>query len=63
VALIAGETCPSASKYSVEDEETVLAGMPIENNADAVAARAVLRRSEIAAEIMRVAAVCSIAVC
>jgi hypothetical protein len=60
---MAGETCPSVSKYNVEDEETVLAGMPIENNADAVAARAVLRRSEIAAEIMRVAAVCSIAVC
>ena len=58
-----GEERPSVSRNNVDVDEEVLAGMSIANREDAVAVRAVFRRSEAAAETIRVAAVCSIAVC
>jgi hypothetical protein len=60
---MAGEKHPAASKYNVDEDDAVLAGMLIANRGDAVAVRAVVRKSEAAAETIRLAAVCSIAVC
>jgi hypothetical protein len=50
-------------KYNVDEDDAVLAGMLIANKEDAAAVRAVFRRSEAAAETIRIAAVCSIALC